>query len=124
MMAKADLQRDIRALMERSDAVSSLSSLMEEVCGLLKGHADALRSIDSRYRLETSDTGYVCAFALEKGAYRPLAADEAADVTLLGKETDLLRIFRGELSPMAALLSGRVKIRGKKAALMQFAEFF
>lgn len=123
-MAKDELRRDIRALLDRSEGISSLASLMDEVCGLLIRHTDALACIDSRYRLEASDTGYARAFALEKGVYRPLETGEAADVTLRGKETDLLRIFRGELSPMAALLSGRVKVYGSKAALMQFAEFF
>lgn len=123
-MPKAELQREIRTLLSRSGSITSLASLMDEISGILIRHADALSHINSRYRLEATDTGYVCAFALENGVYRPLEAAGEADVCLLGREEDLMRIFRGELSPMAALLRGKVKIRGSKSALMQFAEFF
>lgn len=122
-MAKTELQKDIRALLDHPDRVSSLPALMDEICGILSRHTDDLSHIDHRYRLETTDTGYVRAFALKNGVYQPLGSSDAADVSLLGREEDLLRIFRGELTPMAALLRGKVKIRGSKSALMQFAEF-
>lgn len=122
-MAKADLQREIRALLAKADASMQLAPLLTELCELLARHPDALCAINSRYRLTATDTGVTRAFALEGGMYRSLADTEPVDVTVSGKEGDLLRVFRRELSPMAALLRGKIKVSGSKGALMQFAEF-
>lgn len=121
-MPKANLQQEVRVLLSRADS-AALAPLLDELCALLSRHPDALAAINSRYRLIAPDTGLSCAFALEHGAYRALSDTDAADVTVSGKEGDLLRVFRRELSPMAALLRGKIKVSGSKAALMQLAEF-
>ena len=38
-------------------------------------------------------------------------------------EADLLAVFRHELAPLKALLGGKVRVRGDRAALMRFAPF-
>lgn len=122
-MGKAELQQDLQALYRRAEDGITLGALTDEICALLAQHTDALRGVNGRYRLMTSDTGYARAFALENGAYRELDCAAPVDVTILGYEADLLRVFRRELSPMGALLRGKIRWQGSKAALMRLAEF-
>ena len=104
-MGKAELQRDLQALYSRAQGNMALSALMDEICSMLARHADTLRGVNGRYRLTASDTGYT------------------VDAAILGREDDLLRVFRGELSPMSALFQGKVRVQGSKAALMRLAGF-
>ena len=69
------------------------------------------------------DTGFTCAFALSSGVFSPLAPDAPVDVSIVGGEADLLAVFRHELAPLKALLGGKVRVRGDRAALMRFAPF-
>lgn len=122
-MGKAELQRDLQALYSRAQGNMALSALMDEICSMLARHADTLRGVNGRYRLTASDTGYTCAFALEDGVYRGLDGAAPVGAAILGREDDLLRVFRGELSPMSALFQGKVRVQGSKAALMRLAGF-
>ena len=45
----------------------------------------------------------------------------AVDAAILGREDDLLRVFRRELTPMAALVRGKVRVKGSRAALLRLA---
>ena len=133
-MSKADLQRDIRALYRDADGGLDLPGLMDGVCAALARHPDALAGISGRYAVLAADSGYACAFsetaggaltsfALEDGAFTSLAPDAPVDVAVSGCEKDLLAVFRRELAPLAALLRGKIRVRGDRAALMRFAEF-
>ena len=122
-MSRADLQRDIRALYGAADGGLGLPALMDGVCAALARHPDALAGISGRYAVLAADSGYACAIALEDGVFLSLAPDAPVDVSVSGCEKDLLAVFRRELTPLAALLRGRVRVRGDKAALMRFAEF-
>ena len=122
-MSKADLQRDIRALYRDADDGLDLPGLMDGVCAALARHPDALAGISGRYAVLAADSGYARAFALEDGAFTSLAPDAPVDVAVSGCEKDLLAVFRRELAPLAALLRGKIRVRGDRAALMRFAEF-
>lgn len=122
-MSKADLQRDIRALYRDADGGLDLPGLMDGVCAALARHPDALAGISGRYAVLAADTGYARAFALEDGAFTSLAPDAPVDVAVSGCEKDLHAVFRRELAPLAALLRGKIRVRGDRAALMRFAEF-
>lgn len=122
-MEKAGLQKDLQALYSRAQGGMALSALVDEICSMLARHADTLRGVNGRYRLAASDTGYTRAFALEDGVYRDLDSAGLVDAAILGREDDLLRVFRGELSPMSALFQGKVRVQGSKAALMRLAAF-
>ena len=122
-MSKADLQRDLRALYREAGDGQTLPVLMDGVCAALARHPDALAGITGRYAVLAADTGYARAFALEDGIFSSLAPGAPVDVTVSGCEKDLLAVFRRELAPLAALLRGKIRVRGDRAALMRFAEF-
>lgn len=122
-MSKADLKREIRALYRDADGGLDLPGLMDGVCAALARHPDALAGISGRYAVLAADTGYARAFALEDGVFSSLAPDAPVDVAVSGCEKDLLAVFRRELAPLAALLRGKIRVRGDRAALMRFAEF-
>lgn len=122
-MSKADLKREIRALYRDADGGLDLPGLMDGVCAALARHPDALAGISGRYAVLAADTGYARAFALEDGIFSSLAPDAPVDVAVSGCEKDLLAVFRRELAPLAALLRGKIRVRGDRAALMRFAEF-
>lgn len=122
-MSKADLKREIRALYRDADGGLDLPGLMDGVCAALARHPDALAGISGRYAVLAADSGYARAFALEDGIFSSLAPDAPVDVAVSGCEKDLLAVFRRELAPLAALLRGKIRVRGDRAALMRFAEF-
>lgn len=122
-MSKQELQREIRALYAQADGGTGLAALLDGICDALRKHPDALAQINGSYAVRTLDTGLSRAFALKNGTFADLPAESRTDVTIAGREGDLLRVFRRELSPMAALLRGKLRVSGDKAALMRFAEF-
>lgn len=122
-MSKADLQRDLCALYREAGDGQTLPVLMDGVCAALARHPDALAGITGRYAVLAADTGFTCAFALSSGVFSPLAPDAPVDVSIVGGEADLLAVFRHELAPLKALLGGKVRVRGDRAALLRFAPF-
>lgn len=52
-----------------------------------------------------------------------LSEADTADVTISGREADLISLFRGTLSPAKALLFGKIKVKGDLGALSAFASF-
>jgi hypothetical protein len=114
---------DIRALHVLAKNCSALSELVPSLYAMLHRNGESLAGISHTYRLTASDTGYACAFALRDGAFSELTPSAPVDVTVNGKETDLLAIFQRRLSPTVALITGKVKLTGSKAALMQLAAF-
>jgi len=122
-VSKADLQLDLRALYREAGDGQTLPVLMDGVCAALARHPDALAGITGRYAVLAADTGFACAFALSSGVFSPLAPDAPVDVSIVGGEADLLAVFRHELTPLKALLGGKVRVRGDRAALMRFAPF-
>ena len=122
-MTKLSLKRDIQAVYDLADRGMPLANLMEAICGVLSRHEEALKGITYSYRLCAGDTGYVKAFALVDGRFAELGDGDMVDVTVAGKEEDLRLVFRREMSPMSALLRGRIKVVGSKAGLIRLAEF-
>jgi putative sterol carrier protein len=47
------------------------------------------------------------------------AADEAADVTLTAAPADFQAMLAGDVSPMAAFMSGKLKVEGEMALAMK-----
>lgn len=117
------MKQDIEAVYRMTEVGVSLSRLVEAIGGVLGRHGDELKDITATYRLQSSDTEYVGGFALDWGQYRLLGDQEEADVTVIGKEQDLLAVFQRKLSPMAALLRGKIKVKGNKGALLKLGEF-
>ncbi len=122
-MSETTFRQDIQQVYSIADSGVSLESLMEAICGVLSRHPADLSSVTHSYRLKATDTGYELAFGLTSGAFKPLAAADTVDVTVKGKEADMLAVFQRKLSPMKALLLGKIKLEGSKAALMKLGEF-
>lgn len=122
-MAEISIKQDIQAVYDLADQGMSLGELMDAIGGVLSRHEDALAGITYSYRLRASDTGYEKAFALNEGHFLVLGSTEKTDVTVIGKENDLQLVFQRKLSPMVALLRGKVKLNGSKAALIKLSEF-
>lgn len=120
-MPKQALRDDIRALLDGPARTAPLPRVLDDICATLARHPQALRGHNDRYRVRS---GTVCtSFALEDGVLRMLAPDDSVDVTLSGEEADLLRVFRREISPAAAMLRGKLKVQGSMAAVLRLAEF-
>lgn len=122
-MPKEALRQEIQDILNQADNGMAFAPLLDAVTGALSRHPDALAGLTSRYRIQITDANEHRAFALEGGTYRPLADSDLVDVTVQGREEALLRVFRRQLSPMSALLTGKIKVKGDKAALLRFAEF-
>lgn len=122
-MAEISIKQDVQAVYDLADQGISLGELMNAIGGVLSRHQDALAGITYSYRLLASDTGYEKAFALNNGHFSALGSTEETDVTVIGKENDLRLVFQRKLSPMAALLKGKVKLKGSRAALVKLSEF-
>ncbi len=122
-MQERPMKQDIEAVYRMADSGTSLSDLMRAIGDVLSRHPGELAGMTASYRLEASDTGYTVAFCLAAGQYRLLGDGDETDVTVIGKEQDLLQVFQRKISPLAALLRGKVKLKGSKAALIRLSEF-
>ena len=65
----------------------------------------------------------MCAFSRVEGRYIPKTEIDEADVIVSGRERDLMDILQRKVSPLSALLRGKIQIKGSKAALIAFGEF-
>jgi len=116
-------KQDIDSMNAIAPQCDSLSILIPLLCDVLQRNEESLADITYAYRLESTDTGYRCAFALDQGWFTTLAENDRVDVTVTGLEQNLLAIFQRKLNPAAALLLGKVKINGSKNALLKLASF-
>ena len=117
------LQQDIEALHATAAQSESLTTLVPALCDVLRRNSDALAGINDAYRIEALDTGYTFAFALRAGVLLLLDANEGVDVTVQGKEANLLAVFQRKLNPAKGLLLGKLKVQGNMAALLRLAAF-
>ena len=116
-------EKDIQAMYAMAEEGISLSELMEAVLAVLSRHEEELRGITHRYRLFADDTGYQRAFALTDGCVSLLTESDSTDVTIIGREKNLLLIFQRKLAPVKALLLGRIRVKGDMGALAALAQF-
>lgn len=116
-------RKDIDAMYALALQCDSLAALVPALCDVLRRNGDSLAGVTYAYRLVATDTGYVCAFSLEDGQFAERSPDDPTDVTVSGPESNLLAVFQRRLNPAAAMLFGKIKVRGSKAALLKLAEF-
>ena len=122
-MSKTLFQQELEAMLAKGSGEMSLGQVLDSLTTLLICHEDTFRGVTNSYRLTASDSGVSRAFALEDGRYRPLTDSDATDVTITGKEQHLLAIFNKQLKPAAALLTGKLKVKGSLAALNTLAAY-
>ena len=116
-------QEDIQSLYRKADQATCLPEVIPALLAVFRSNEAALAGITHSYRIHATDSGFTAAFTLTQGRFGELAPEDAADVTVLGSEADLLSVFQRKLSPMSALLRGKVRLQGSKAALLQLAAF-
>lgn len=117
-----DFREDLAALYRTVDEASTLNEVVEPLAALLSRHPDTLAHITASYRLSPTDSPESFAFALHGGKLERLAQSAPTDVTVIGASESLMAVFQKKLSPMAALLRGKVRIKGNKGALLKLAE--
>ncbi|MDD3334310.1 MAG: SCP2 sterol-binding domain-containing protein [Eubacteriales bacterium] len=122
-MSKESMKQDVKALYRAADSGLTLPAMLDGICEMLKNHESDLKGTTYSYRLCASDSGYVRAFSLVDGQYIEKTEMDEADVIVTGTEANLLAILQRKLSPMSAILRGKVQIKGSKTALIRFAEF-
>ena len=116
-------RRDIQSMYILAEQTDTLSQLIPALYVVLRRNEDSLRGITYAYRLTTVDTGYTCTFALQDGSFSELSPLSPVDVTVSGKETNLLAVFQRKQSATVALMLNKIKVRGSMSALMKLAEF-
>ena len=119
----AGFSEDIQAVYALADLGTSLPRLIEAILEVLKRHPEELKEITASYGIYAVDTGFAQAFALAGGKLSLLAPGDAAEVTISGTAENLLLIFQRKLTPVKALLLGKVKIKGNRGVLIKLAAF-
>ena len=123
MATSPAFKQDIQAMYALAAQCDGLASLVPALCDVLRRNEASLTELTYSYRLAASDTGYRYAFALVQGRFAELEEGRAVDVTVTGLENNLLAVFQRKLNPAAALLLGKIKLNGDKAALLKLAAF-
>ena len=120
-MSKANLKAAFGRIL--SDHTLSLSQAGEAMLKALQENGDAVSDLTASYRVIAKDTGLSFAFRVTAGLAKALPEDAPADVTVTGKEQHLTALLRGEIQPLPAVLTGKIKVKGDMAKLTRFAEF-
>lgn len=96
----------------------TLDQFLAELPSLAEAARDALRDTDGLFRLDTEKrTIWV---RLQDGQLTmPADCSEEPDCTVSAQEQQLLDLLAGRLNPAAALLFGKVRVKGNKAKLMK-----
>lgn len=91
--------------------VQALPAMAAEEQAKLRGH-DGLLRLDTRQ-------GRTFFVRLDDGVLTlPETAEDTPDCTVTADENDLLQVINGTLSPVKALLFGKIKITGDTGKLM------
>ena len=124
MKSMAEFRQDLLSIVQKAQKGAGLSEVMEGIREVLGRHPQEISTLSYSYRVQCPDTGLDYAFEIENGVSAVVDGEQETDVTVIGAEKELLRVVKRESNPAIALMTGRVKVKGKKAALLAFARFF
>ncbi len=98
----------------------SLDAFLSDLPALARGGRERLRGQSGLFSLTTKQ-GRQLWVRLEDGAITlPGSAPSGTpDCTVTADERDLLAMINGELSPVTAVLFGKVKVKGNKGLLLK-----
>jgi hypothetical protein len=116
-------KKDVDALYAHAARCDRLDALIPALYEVFRRNGKALADIRYAYRLVATDTGLTRAFSLMDGRFAELAADVPVDVTVRGREADLLAVFQRKLNPVLALALRKLRLEGNQAALMKLVAF-
>jgi putative sterol carrier protein len=83
--------------------------------------SERTRGLTATYRFDVADAGS-WRVAVNDGTVAVSEGDGAADCVIAVPEDLLLRIVRGEQSPMGAFLMGKIKVEGDAALAMRLKD--
>jgi putative sterol carrier protein len=91
----------------------------------LEGRIDPARTRGTRasYRFDVAGAGS-WRVDVNDGEVEVRESDAPADCVIRASENDLLRIVRGELNPVTAYMTGRVKVQGDVALATRLRDLF
>ena len=96
------------------DFIAALPGLADGISGRLKGQSGL-------FLLKTRQGRTIC-IQLEDGVVTlPDTLPRDPDCTVEADEKDILALLNGKLSPVKALLFGKLKVRGNKSLLLKLA---
>lgn len=100
----------------------SMQAFLQDLPGLASNNREKLRGQSGLFELETKQ-GMRLWVRMEDGAITlpETTPAEKPDCTVTADEKDLLAMINGELSPVKAILFGKVKVKGNKGLLMKLA---
>ena len=83
--------------------------------------SERTRGLTATYRFDVTDAGS-WRVAVDNGAVAVSEGDGAADCIISVPEDLLLRIVRGEQSPMGAFLMGKIRVEGDASLAMRLKD--
>lgn len=97
---------------------TSLDDLLNDLPRLAQAHQEDLAGHNVRFLFETKQ-GRKAYITLAEGQVAVAdSADAAPDATVTADESDLMDMISGKLNPMAALMFGKVSVKGDMKSLM------
>ncbi len=100
----------------------SVDAFLQELPGLAAGSREKLRGQNGLFALE-SKQGRQFWVRLDDGVVTlpETAPEEKPDCTVIADESDVLALINREISPVVALLFGKVQVKGDKSILLKLA---
>jgi putative sterol carrier protein len=93
----------------------------EQLGARTSGGSERTRGLTATYRFDVTDAGS-WRVAVDDGAVAVSEGDGAADCVISVPEDLLLRIVRGEQSPMGAFLMGKIRVEGDASLAMRLKD--
>jgi putative sterol carrier protein len=99
----------------------SAREFFQQLAARTAGGASRTRGLRATYRFDVAGAGS-WRVAVDDGAVSVSESDAAADCVVEASEETLLRIVRGELNPMGAFLTGKVRVQGDVGLAMRLRD--
>ena len=100
----------------------SLEAFLGDLPALAEAHRDKLRGQNGIFALTTRQGKQLWACLVDGLITLPeTAPSQAPECVVTADEKDLLDIINGELSPVRAILFGKIRIKGNKGLLLKLA---
>ena len=102
-------------------AATSAREFFDDLAARTAGGSPRTRSLRATYRFDVEGAGS-WHVAVDDGVVSVSETDAAADCVISVPEELLLRIVRGEQSPMGAFLMGKIRVEGDTALAMRLKD--
>ncbi len=102
-----------------------MAESVREFFETLEGRVDASKTagVNNSYLFDVDGAGQWLV-AVDDGRVTVTEGAADADVTISTSEDNFMKIVRGEQNPMAAYMSGKIKVKGDLGAAMKLQKLF